>query len=221
MFFSIIAHDLKNPFSVIIGYCELLIMEVKNKDYQIVEEISGIILDSSKKILDLLGNLMDWAKSHTGRMIFNPAPFQLAEVILEVTDIFDLIAKQKNIAIRKEVSDQITINADRDMISTVIRNLVSNAIKFSRSGTEIIISARESTDSVTFSVKDFGVGIPPYDLAKLFRIDASLSRSGTNNERGNGLGLILCKEFVERHGGKIWVESEKDQGSTFFVSLPR
>lgn len=221
MFFSIIAHDLKNPFSVIIGYCELLIMEVQNKDYQIVEEISGIIMDSSKKILDLLGNLMDWAKSQTGRMIFNPASFQLAEVIQEVTDIFDLIAKQKNIAIRKEVSDQITVNADRDMIATVIRNLVSNAIKFSRSGTEIIISAWEASDSVTFSVKDFGVGIPPYDLVKLFRIDASLSRSGTNNERGTGLGLILCKEFVERHGGKIWVETEKDQGSTFFVSLPR
>jgi PAS domain S-box-containing protein len=221
MFFSIIAHDLKNPFSVIIGYCQLLIMEVNNKDYQMVEEISGIIMDSSRKILDLLGNLMDWAKSQTGRMIFNPISFQLAEVIQEVTDIFDLIAKQKNIAIRKEVSDQITINADRDMIATVIRNLVSNAIKFARSGTEIIISARESTDSVTFSVKDFGVGIPPYDLAKLFRIDASLSRTGTNNEKGTGLGLILCKEFVERHGGKIWVETEKDQGSTFFVSIPR
>lgn len=221
MFFSIIAHDLKNPFSLIIGYSELLVMEVKNKEYQNAEEISGIILDSSKKIIDLLGNLMEWAKSQTGRMIYHPASFQLAEVVSEVTDIFELIARQKNIAVRKEVSEQITINADRNMIATVIRNLVSNAIKFARSGSEIIISARETTDSVTFSVKDFGVGIAPYDLEKLFRIDASLSRLGTNNEKGTGLGLILCKEFVERHGGKIWVETEKDQGSTFFVSLPR
>jgi PAS domain S-box-containing protein len=221
MFFSIIAHDLKNPFSLIIGYSELLVMEVKNKEYQNAEEISGIILDSSKKIMDLLGNLMEWAKSQTGRMIYHPASFQLAEVVNEVADIFELIARQKNIAVRKEVSEQITINADRNMIATVIRNLVSNAIKFARSGSEIIISARETTDSVTFSVKDFGVGIAPYDLEKLFRIDASLSRLGTNNEKGTGLGLILCKEFVERHGGKIWVETEKDQGSTFFVSLPR
>lgn len=221
MFFSIIAHDLKNPFSLIIGYSELLVMEVKNNEYQNAEEISGIILDSSKKIMDLLGNLMEWAKSQTGRMIYHPASFQLAEVVSEVTDFFELIARQKNIAVRKEVSEQITINADRNMIATVIRNLVSNAIKFARSGSEIIISARETTDSVTFSVKDFGVGIAPYDLEKLFRIDASLSRLGTNNEKGTGLGLILCKEFVERHGGKIWVETEKDQGSTFFVSLPR
>lgn len=221
MFFSIIAHDLKNPFSLIIGYSELLIMELKNKEYGVADEISGIILDSTKKIMDLLCNLMVWAKSQTGRMIYLPIPIHLAQVVQEVTDIFDLTARQKKIAIRKEVSDQIMLTADRDMIATVIRNLVSNAIKFAMPESEIIISARETHDTVTFSVKDFGVGISSYDLEKLFRIDASLSRLGTNNEKGTGLGLILCKEFVERHGGKIWVETEKDQGSTFFVSLPR
>lgn len=220
-FFSIIAHDLKNPFNAIIGYCELLMIEVAEKNYTPVEEYAGIILDSSVKAMDLLSNLMEWAQSQTGRIIFDPKPLVLNEVVTEVTDMFDQIAHQKNIKIKREISDDVEVLADRNMLSTVIRNLISNAVKFVKPGGEIFIYSEEDANSNIICVKDYGVGIAKHVLEKLFRIDTNYTSMGTNNEKGTGLGLILCKEFVERHGGEIWVETEKDLGSTFFVSLPR
>lgn len=221
MFFSIIAHDLKNPFNAIIGYSELLGMEVRQKDYKAAEEFAGIILDSSKRAMDLLGNLMQWAKSQTERIDFNPKQIVLNEVVKEVTDMFDQIAIQKEVTIKNDISNEIEVLADRDMLATIIRNLVSNAVKFANPGGGIFMYAREEPNTVTFAVKDNGVGIDKKNLEKLFRIDANFTSLGTNNEKGTGLGLILSKEFVERHGGKIWAETEKGVGSTFFVSLPR
>lgn len=220
-FFSIIAHDLKNPFNAIIGYSELLMMEVREKNYKSVEEFAGIILDSSVKAMDLLGNLMRWAESHTGRIIFDPKRIVLNEVVTEITDMFDQIAIQKDVTIKNEIPDKIEVLADKDMLATVIRNLVSNAVKFTHPGGEILIKIKEDPDKVTLSVKDNGVGIKKQDLEKLFRIDATFSSMGTKNEKGTGLGLVLCWEFVERHGGKIWAEAEHGVGSSFFVSLQR
>ena len=221
MFFSIIAHDLKNPFNAIIGYSELMMMEIRKKDYDSAEEFAEIILESSIRAMDLLGNLMQWAKSQTGRIIFDPKRIVLNEVVKDVTDMFDQIAIQKDVTIKNEISNKIKVLADKDMLATIVRNLVSNAVKFTHPGGEILIYTKEDPDKLILAVKDTGVGINQHDLAKLFRIDATFSSMGTKNEKGTGLGLILCKEFVERHGGKIWAETGTGVGSTFFVSFPR
>ncbi|MDI1322771.1 MAG: PAS domain-containing sensor histidine kinase [Algoriphagus sp.] len=220
-FFSIIAHDLKNPFNSIIGYSELLVMKVREKKFEVVEEFAGIILDSSLRAMDLLGNLMKWAQSKTGRINFNPRNIVLIEVVNEVTDMYDQIAQQKDITIRKKIPEEMVIHADEDMLATILRNLISNAVKFSKPGGEILLFSKGELNTVTLGVKDFGIGIAKDELDKLFRLDTSFSSIGTNGEKGTGLGLILCKEFVDRHGGKIWAETEKNLGSTFFVSLPR
>jgi PAS domain S-box-containing protein len=220
-FFSIIAHDLKNPFNSIMGYSELIVMEVQEKNYQAVEEYAGIILSSSARALDLLGNLMEWAKSQTGRIIYNPTRIFLADVVDEVVELFDQIASQKDINIQKNIPSEIEISADKDMISTVVRNLVSNAIKFTEQGGEISIFTKENSNSFTLCIKDLGVGIPDGVLEKLFKFDANYTTLGTRNEKGSGLGLILCKEFIDKHKGRIWAESERDLGSTFYVEFPR
>jgi signal transduction histidine kinase len=153
-------------------------------------------------------------------MEFIPEYFQIVDFIEETTPLFDDIAGQKSISIRKNLSQGATVFADKTMISTVLRNLISNAIKFTNTGGEIVISVVNKTSELTVSVSDNGVGISKSALEKLFRLDENYSTTGTNNEQGTGLGLILCKEFIEKHGGKIWVESEVGKGSTFSFSLP-
>jgi len=219
-FFSIIAHDLKSPFNSIMGFSELLVEQVKNKDYNGIEKFAGIILNSSQRAVDLLMNLMEWSRSQTGRMEFIPEYFELVDFMGEILFMFDDIAGQKSIIIKKNLPSKIPVFADKAMINTVIRNLVSNAIKFTKTGGEIIITATEKQNEILVSVKDNGVGIPHSAVDKLFRIDENYTTSGTNNEQGTGLGLILCKEFIEKHGGKIWVESEEGKGSMFSFIIP-
>ncbi len=219
-FFNIIAHDLKSPFNAIMGFSELLVERVQEKNYEGIDKFAGIILKSSGRAIELLMNLMDWARSQTGKMEFIPEYFQIVDFIEETTPLFDDIAGQKSISIRKNLSQGATVFADKTMISTVLRNLISNAIKFTNTGGEIVISVVNKTSELTVSVSDNGVGISKSALEKLFRLDENYSTTGTNNEQGTGLGLILCKEFIEKHGGKIWVESEVGKGSTFSFSLP-
>jgi len=219
-FFSIIAHDLKSPFNSIMGFSELLVEQVKNKDYNGIEKFAGIILNSSQRAVDLLMNLMEWSRSQTGRMEFIPEYFELVDFMGEILFMFDDIAGQKSIIIKKNLPSKIPVFADKAMINTVIRNLVSNAIKFTNPGGEIIITATEKQNEILVSVKDNGVGIPHSAVDKLFRIDENYTTSGTNKEQGTGLGLILCKEFIEKHGGKIWVESEEGKGSMFSFIIP-
>jgi len=219
-FFSIIAHDLKSPFNSIMGFSELLVEQVKNKDYNGIEKFAGIILNSSQRAVDLLMNLMEWSRSQTGRMEFIPEHFELVDFMGEILFMFDDIAGQKSIIIKKNLPSKIPVFADKAMINTVIRNLVSNAIKFTKTGGEIIITATEKQNEILVSVKDNGVGIPHSAVDKLFRIDENYTTSGTNKEQGTGLGLILCKEFIEKHGGKIWVESEEGKGSMFSFIIP-
>lgn len=219
-FFSIIAHDLKSPFNAIIGYSELLIEKITNKDIHKIDEFGHMVLQLSNRAMDLLKNLMEWAQSQTDRMEFNPECFDLERFINETTLIYEDIAAQKSIVLKKELPNPVRVFADKAMISTVFRNLISNAIKFTQSGGEVVISAIEKPDEIIFSVKDSGIGISPNRIARIFQIDQAYSTNGTNNEKGTGLGLMLCKEFVGRHGGKIWVESQERQGSTFYFSLP-
>lgn len=219
-FFSIIAHDLKSPFNAIIGYSELLIEKITHGDIQKIDEFGHMVLQMSNRAMDLLKNLMEWAQSQTDRMEFNPECFELERFINETTLIYEDIAAQKSIAIKKVLPNNGRVFADKAMISTVFRNLISNAIKFTQPGGEVVISAIEKPDEIIFLVKDSGIGISPKRIARIFQIDQAYSTSGTNKETGTGLGLMLCKEFVGRHGGKIWVESQEQQGSTFYFSLP-
>ena len=219
-FFSIIAHDLLNPFNSIVGFSELLMDRINEKDYKEIDEYAKIINQSSKQVKDLLMNLLEWSRTQIGRMQFKPENFELVNLIGENIMLFDVIAGQKAITINKVSPHEITVFADKPMISTVLRNLISNAIKFTRKGGKINISAEKRATEILVSVSDNGIGITPERLEKLFRIDENNSTSGTNNEKGTGLGLILCKEFVENHGGKIWVESEEGKGSAFYFTLP-
>lgn len=219
-FFSIIAHDLKSPFSGILGFSEILVDQMKEKDYNGIEQYAGIILQSSKRAMDLVTNLLEWARSQTGKIEFSPEFFEMVDLIKDVTLSFDYIADQKSITIKRELPHNLPTFADKSMISTVLRNLISNAVKFTRPGGEINISAKKDHKEVLVSVCDNGVGIATNRTGKLFQTQHSESTYGTANEKGTGLGLILCKEFIEKHGGRIWVESEDGKGSVFSFSIP-
>jgi PAS domain S-box-containing protein len=219
-FFSIIAHDLKSPFNSIMGFSEILVTQSRKKNYNDVVKYAEIILLSSRRAINLLTNLMEWARTQTGQIKFCPKRFDLTAFMLEATQMFDDIAGQKKIEIKKEIREGASVFADQEMVNTVLRNLISNAIKFTKPGGKITISVQEEKNECIVAVKDNGIGIPNAQINKLFRIDKSYSTRGTANETGTGLGLILCKEFVEKHHGKIWVESEERKGSTFYFTLP-
>ena len=222
-FFSIIAHDLRSPFGCIVS--SLLVELVKEKDYKAVEEYSQIIQQSSQQAMELLTNLMQWALSQTGRMQFKPANFDMTSTIDNAISLVSGVAEEKSISIQKILPGYITLFADKEMIGTVLRNLIANAIKFTYPGGKIVVSAEEVQGNLLVTVKDNGVGISDEVKAKLFRIDENYSTYGTQNEVGTGLGLILCKEFVEKHRGEIWVESDPsgisgEKGSVFSFTIP-
>ncbi|MEI8112989.1 MAG: PAS domain S-box protein [Bacteroidia bacterium] len=219
-FFSIIAHDLKSPFNSILGFSQILEEQMKDKDYTAIEKYSKIINDSSLRAMNLLANLMEWALSQTGRMEFNLEYCDMVLLINEVTLLSDDSAQQKSITIKKFLPRIIRIFADKAMLSTVVRNLISNAIKFTMPGGRITISMEQMPNEIIFIVQDTGIGMSKSHMEKMFRIDESSSTPGTQREKGTGLGLILCKDFIEKHGGKIWVESEVGKGSVFKFSLP-
>jgi len=219
-FFSIIAHDLKSPFNSIMGFSDLLIEQVSDHDYDGIARYATIIQLSSKRAMDLLINLMEWSQSQTGRMEFNPEYFELVDLIKETTVLLSGAMEQKSISISKNVPANLPVFGDKKMISTILRNLISNALKFTHPEGKISISVEEKQEELLVSVSDNGVGIPKANINKLFKIDESYSTAGTKNEKGTGLGLILCKEFVKKHGGKIWIESEEGKGSTFYFTIP-
>ena len=219
-FFSIIAHDLKTPFNSIIGFSELLVEKVDEKDYDKVVEFAGIIIQSSKRAMDLLINLMEWSQLQSGRMTFNPELFDVSVLIGEVMLLLKGNADQKSIDIENQLPKVLQVYADKEMISTVIRNLISNALKFTQTGGKVSISALSKANEVIITVSDNGVGIPEDRIDKLFIISESNSTPGTHKEKGTGLGLILCNEFMKKNQGEIWVESNYDFGSTFHISLP-
>lgn len=221
LFFSIIAHDLKSPFNSILGISDLLIEFVKKKDFNNLEKYSKIIQQSSVHAMELLTNLIDWSRSQTGRLNFNPVYFEISGLINEIESLFTDIAAQKSISIIMDLSYTESAYADKEMISTVLRNLISNAIKFTEPNGKIVVSTIEKQNEIMVSVKDTGVGVSPEAIEKLFLIDEMYSTPGTQNEKGTGLGLSICKEFIEKHGGKIWVESGAGKGTTFHFTLPK
>jgi two-component system sensor histidine kinase/response regulator len=219
-FFSIIAHDLKNPFSAIIGSSDLLLQKASENNIQEIDRFARIINQSSKKALDLLLNLMDWSQIQTGRIKFEPENFDIHNLVEEATGLLGCNAEEKFISIRNNLTEKTMVHADKTMISIVLRNLISNALKYTNLKGLIEISSELQKDSIVISVKDNGVGIAEDVLDKLFQIDGVISTPGTQKEKGTGLGLILCREYLEQNKGKIWVQSEVNEGSTFYFSLP-
>ena len=219
-FFSIIAHDLKSPFNGILGFSGLLAEKMSKKEYEGIEKYAKIIHASANHSMDLLTNLMEWASSQTGKMKFNPQYFEMTELISEVIDLLKISAKQKSISITKDIPVSVPIYADKDMINTVLRNLISNAIKFTNINGEVNISIQEKQGYLKLSVRDNGIGISRDNIGKLFRIEGNFSVPGTMDEKGTGLGLILCGEFIKAHKGKIWAESIIGKGSTFTFTIP-
>ncbi|GET22460.1 PAS domain-containing sensor histidine kinase [Prolixibacter denitrificans] len=219
-FFSIIAHDLKSPFNSIFGFCELLVEQLARKDYQGVEKFAAIINRSSKQAMDLLTNLLEWARAQTGKIEFNPEYIELVTLVNDVAELFDDSAQQKSITILKDLPHNIPVFADKYMVDTILRNLIANGIKFTHPRGKIRIHTEQNENQLTVSVADNGIGIEKEAIDKLFQIEYSYSTTGTARESGTGLGLLLCKEFIEMHGGKIWVESKPGKGSTFRFTLP-
>ncbi|MBW8324244.1 MAG: PAS domain S-box protein [Prolixibacteraceae bacterium] len=220
-FFSIIAHDLKSPFNSILGLSNILVEQIREKNYEGIDEYARIILVSSQRTMDLLMNLLEWSRSQTGRMEFSPEYVEIVALINEVVELLYDYASQKTITIVKKLPRNMVVFADRAMISTILRNLISNAIKFTHTRGQIIISVTQEENKIIVSVTDNGIGMKTNVLEKLFRIDESHTTLGTQNEKGTGLGLLLCKEFIEKHGGEIWIESTPGTGSTFSFSIPK
>ena len=219
-FFSIIAHDLKSPFNAIIGFTDLLLTNFNHLDEDTLLKGIKTIESASHQAYKLLENLLLWAQNQTGRERYNPEMLHLNKQIRESVHILESTALNKGIRIVNNITDNYYILADRNMIDTILRNLISNAIKFSYSGANVFITANDSDGEVNISVSDHGTGISQGKLAAIFEIDKRTTTVGTENEQGSGLGLVLCKDFIVRQGGKIWVESTLGKGSTFTFSLP-
>lgn len=219
-FFRIIGHDLRNPFGSIMGLSEIMIEQLNEFTEQNLWEMLTHIHKSSKSTYHLLENLLTWSRSQSGDIEFKPTLVFVQELINDTIYLLAENARQKNIQLKVEIDEELRITADENMISTIIRNLTSNAIKFTREQGQVTISTITKNDEIIFSIADNGVGIEEGDIDKLFKIDGEYSTPGTNNEQGTGLGLVLCKEFVDKHNGKLWVESIPGEGSTFNFSIP-
>lgn len=218
-FFNIIAHDLKNPFTCLLGTTDLLNHRIHQMDSGDIMELVRIISDSAKSGYAILQNLLDWSRSQTGLITYNPEMINLKRLIGENVSVLRESAATKEISISSRAKD-IQIIVDKNMINTVLRNLLSNAIKFTPKFGTIKVSAVMKSNEVVISVKDNGIGIPEENIKDLFRIDSKYTRPGTNQEHGTGLGLKLSKEFVELLGGTISVESTVNKGSEFVFSIP-
>lgn len=219
-FFSIIAHDLKNPLQAMILSSYLLANNYLKMDSQKLEENFKKLHKSSNYLAELLENLLQWARTQSGKIEFNPEVIDLGFIAENVVNLMIANATRKNIKINQLIQLKTFAYCDMNMISSVLRNLLTNAIKFTHNGGEINITAYDRGDYVEVNVDDNGMGIKQEDLSKLFRIDVHHTSIGTSREKGTGLGLILCREFIEKNGGRIWAESEINQGSSFKFTLP-
>jgi len=218
--FRIIAHDLKNPISVVVSYTEVIAEDFDDYDQEELLEIIQKLNKSSNEGLRLLENLMEWARAQTGAISFEPQKINIREIVNENINLLQSNAKEKEIELSANVNPALEANADYNLTSTVLRNLMSNAIKFTPDQGKITVEAEPRNGHLKISVKDNGRGIKQEDIPKLFDLTQTYKQKGTRNERGTGLGLMICKEFVEKQGGEIWVESQEDKGSTFSFTLP-
>lgn len=219
-FFTIIGHDIKNLFNVLIGFSDLLYTDYNDLSEDEKKFFIERIQHISKNSNDLLENLLHWARSQSGKIDFKPVNLNLTDTLSGTLELMSPQADKKEITIKNEIPEDVLVKADKNMLVAIVRNLINNAIKYSNRGSNIIVSAEVIKNDAYISVTDFGVGIPASEISSLFAIDKKASRDGTEHETGTGLGLILCREFVERHNGEISVESEEGNGSTFTFTIP-
>ncbi|GIK22484.1 MAG: PAS domain-containing sensor histidine kinase [Ignavibacterium sp.] len=219
-FVSIIAHDVKTPIVALIGYAEILAEDIEELQKSEIKEFASSIVEISKQTIGLLTNLLEWSRLQTGRMEFHPVQMNAFNTAENSISLLASNAEQKNIKIINKLDKDTYIYADENMMQSVFNNLLTNAIKFTNRNGEINITSDKCEDMICFSVKDNGVGMDAKQKTLLFEMNKSFTTPGTTNEKGSGLGMILCKDFIEKHGGKIWVESSVGIGSEFFFTVP-
>ena len=219
-FFSIISHDLRNPFNSLLGFSELLANNIEDLTEDEIKESAKSLHRTATNLFNLLTNLLEWSRLQTGNFSFEKSEFSLGGLLNHVVSIYSDSLDAKNLKLIKGQDCEVNILADQNMIEAAIRNLISNAIKFTRDGGTITFGCVKNENGAEIFVTDTGVGISSEDQERLFKIDKQFTTEGTKNEKGTGFGLLLCKELVEKNNGTIKVKSEKDKGSTFTISLP-
>lgn len=219
-FFSIISHDLKNPFNALIGFSELLLNNFDDFTKEKKIEFLEIIHQTAENTSSLLENLLHWSRSQTGNIYYVPKELEINSIVAETINLFESLVLKKQITIINSIGSDVVVYADDQMIKTVFRNLIANAIKYSNKGGTITLYSSVFDTETHFSVVDTGIGMDEKTLDSLFKIDTVESKTGTDNEMGTGLGLILCSEFINCHSGKLWAESTPGKGSTFHFSIP-
>lgn len=218
-FFSIIAHDLKSPFQAFLNLNTFLVKRIDRYSREEISELITELGNNADNLFKLLENLLSWSRIQMGKIQFSPNTFPVIQLVDMTLEVLEPSAENKSIRLEKDLPDGISAYTDPNMFNTILRNLVSNAIKFTKPGGQVTISAQFEKPFTTVCVADNGIGLSEEDMSKLFRIDVNHSTLGTEEEKGTGLGLILCKEMVDKHEGKIWVESEKGAGTRFYISL--
>jgi len=219
-FFSIIAHDLKSPFSILMGYSATLLEHFEHLETEKIKQGITTINRNATRAYDLLVDLLMWALSHSGRMEYKLEEIDLGQITSENIELLQDRAKEKGITISSKIKKDLMLYSDKNMVSTVLRNLLTNAVKFTSKGGVVKVSSEAEKDKLKITVSDTGMGISEENINRLFRLDTFYSTLGSDNEKGSGMGLILCKEFINILKGEIWVESELNKGSRFIFTLP-
>ena len=220
-FFSIIAHDLRSPFNAFLGFTKIMVEELPSFSLDEIQMMALDMRNSANNLFNLLENLLEWSQMQRGLIRFKPKSFLLLNKIAPIIELFHDAAVKKMIRICYDVPEDLRIMADVRMFESLMRNLVFNAIKFTPKGGEITIAAKSMPyNSVEISIKDTGIGMNKEMIDKLFSLDEQTYRKGTEGEPSTGLGLIICKDFVEKHDGKLWIESEERKGTIFYFTIP-
>jgi signal transduction histidine kinase len=220
LFISILAHDLKNPFNALLGMSQLLVTNVRSYQIEKIENFAIHLHQMTLNTYNLLDDLLLWTQSQSGKLPYEPQELKLSDLCEEILKTSVPIAHEKGIIIDSFVGNDIKSYADRNMLETILRNLVSNAIKFTNSNGKIAVNAKQTGSNLFISVTDNGIGMSTEIKNKLFDISRMVTTKGTANEGGTGIGLFLCKDFIEKHGGEIWIESEEGKGSVFTFTIP-
>jgi signal transduction histidine kinase len=219
--FSIIGHDLKNPLNNIIGFSQLLENKLKNADNEKVILYNQLVYKSAIAVSELLENLLVWSRAQRHQLQVTPRPLAVTQIVEEAVVLLKPSATDKGLVIENNIDGAVTAFADRSMLSTIIRNFISNAIKFTARGGKISVYADITDQKTIVTVEDSGVGIPPDKLSLLFKVGENYTVEGTQGESGTGLGLIICQEFAQLNMGRVWAESDYGNGSKFMIELPR
>lgn len=218
--FNIIAHDLKNPMNSIVGFSELINKNYESYSTEKLKKYNDYIYNSASSVSNLLDNLLLWSHSQRNKITLEPSNINVYNICQSCINLLNPTAQKKKIQIINHIPEGTMAHADKDLITIVVRNLISNAIKFTKTGGKITVNSKANNHFLVLQIKDTGVGMDKEIVSKLFELDDTYSEIGTDGEKGTGLGLIICKEFIEKNNGEIWVESEKNKGSTFYVSIP-